>query len=99
MPRYMKYRPRRGSQEYETKVELNGVEQDVLVIYSTQPPEPDVNIAGGLEIEGVYFEDEGCVMGDIDEDVLDALAIEIGDYNVSAWESAAEAYHERERED
>lgn len=96
MPRFMKRKLARGSQEYHTQVELNEVEQDVMVIYSESAPEPDVGFDGGIEIEGVYFEDQGDVSGEMSEDQLDALALEIGEYNHSAWEAAAEDYHERD---
>ncbi len=94
--RMLKRKLPKGSQEYATQVEINDVEQDVMVIYSECAPEPDVGFAGGVEIEGVYFEDQGCVMSEMSEDQLDALALEIGDYNQSSWEAAAEAWHERD---
>lgn len=102
MPRFT--RPRRsymrGTLEFETSLTINDVDMDVTVMYSNQPAEPDVGImSDSVEIEGVYFEDEGCLMGEMSDDQLDALAIEIGDHNRDAWEGAAEDYYERERED
>ena len=95
--RYQQRRIKTGSQEYDTKLEINGYEDDYLVIYSESAPEPDVGLAqGGIEIEGVYFEDQGCVMGQMSEDELDALAMEIGDSLQSGWEGAAQDYHERD---
>lgn len=85
----------KGSQEYETYLEVEGVELDVTVVYSAQPPEPDVNVAGGIEIEGVYLKDKDdmditALCSDVE---LETFANDINDYLVSAWEAAAEDYY------
>ena len=67
----------KGPQEYHTQIELDEVEQDVMVIYSESKPEPDTGWAGGIEIEGVYFEDEGCQMSEMAEDELDEIISEV----------------------
>ena len=94
----IKPRFKTGSQEHDTSLTLENpktgeeYDADVRVVYSIQPPEPDVGIDGGIEIEGVYFEDEGCLMGDMTDYQLECLAEEINDYNVSSWEAAQEDY-------
>ena len=80
----------KGSQVYQTAVEINDSEFEVAVVYSYQPAEPDVGVQEGIEIEGVYCEDQGDLQGDLTEDQLDALAIEIGESNYSAWEAFQE---------
>ena len=89
--RLVKPRMPRGSQEYETYLEVEGVEFDVVVIYSVQAAEPDVNVDGGIEIEGVYNGAED-VTGLCSEYQLECWANEINEYLVSSWEAAAEDY-------
>ena len=82
----IKPRFKTGSQEHDTTVEIDDVEVEVVVVYSIQPPEPDVGIDGGIEIENVLRADTSSVMDKLSEDQLDSLAYEINDYNVSSWE-------------
>ena len=77
-------------QVHETHVEIDGSEYQVAVVYSDQPAEPDVGVDEGIEIEGVYCEDQGDLQGDLTEDQLDALALEIGQSRQSEWEYAQE---------
>ncbi len=78
------------SQVHQTHVEIDGSEYQVAVVYSDQPAEPDVGIAAGIEIEGVYCEDQGDIQKELTEDQLDELALEIGQSRQSAWEYAQE---------
>ena len=88
---HMKPRLPKGSQEYETYLEVEGVEFDVVVIYSVQGPEPDVGVDGGIEIGGVWRGNED-VTGLCSDYQLECYANEINESLVSAWEAAAEDY-------
>lgn len=75
-----------GDQQWDTYCEIQGVEQDVLVTYYTSPAEPDVNHAGGCELMGVYFEDEGCQMGAMTDEEIDQLEMRIVEHENSRHE-------------
>lgn len=48
--------------ELKTSVEIDNVEEEVLVVYEFQPPEPDVGIMRSyLEIVGVYAREKDPV--------------------------------------
>jgi hypothetical protein len=49
-----------------TWASIKGVEQEVQVFFDCWEEEEDTNTAAGLEITGVYFEDEGDVYDDLD---------------------------------
>jgi hypothetical protein len=91
--RMIKRKLARGSQEYHTSLEINEVENEYMVIYSEVGAEPDVGEQGGIEIEGVYFEDQGCVMDQISDFDLDQLALEIGESLQSRHDAAVEDYY------
>ena len=59
-----------GEKEVDMQVEIKGIPQDVLVIYEVSRDEPDVNYQGGIEINGIYFEDEGCQMDNMTDDEI-----------------------------
>ena len=44
-----------------TWVAIDGHEHDVLVHYRISPSEPDVGWPGGLDLEGAYYEGDGCI--------------------------------------
>ena len=89
--RHIKPRLPRGSQEYETYMDIDGEDVAVSVTYYVQPPEPDVGVDGGIEIEGVYRGSED-VTGLCGKYQLECWAIEINEGLVSAWEGAVEDY-------
>jgi hypothetical protein len=67
----------------DTYVEIDGVEHDVAVSLYYQPAEPDVNVGESLEVESVWFEDEGCIMDKMSEAEVEALKQRLwDDYNV-----------------
>lgn len=76
--------------EYDASITVNDVDMDVSVHYSVQSPEPDVGVQGGIEIEGVYFEDQGDIQDELSADQIESLAEEINDYLVSMCEAAEE---------
>ena len=58
---------------------VNGVDQDVCVHFTISPAEPDVGWVGGIEIDAIYFEDEGCVMKHMTDDEIDLAADRVQD--------------------
>ena len=91
--RHIKPRLPKGSQEYETYMDIDGEDVAVIVEYYVQPPEPDNNVDGGIEIEGVYRGSED-VIGRCSEYQLECWANEINDSLVSAFEAAVEDYYD-----
>ena len=83
---------KRDATEFETCVEVDEVEFEVTVHYETQPPEPDVNVAGGTEINSVITQAGEDITDKLSEGQLESLAMDIDEYNVSAWEAAQEDY-------
>jgi hypothetical protein len=55
------HRVKYGVIECSTFAEIDGEEHDVIVEYWTSPAEPLVDWAGGLDIEGVYLENQPTV--------------------------------------
>lgn len=57
----------------DTYCTVKGVDCDVKVEFDYQPEEPDVNVGQSVDILGVYYEDEGCVLDDMTEVEVRAL--------------------------
>ena len=88
MPRY---RPRRNQpSSYHTTVEIKDIQHDVEVHYRINAPEPDVGEPGGVEVESVWFEDQGCLMGEMSDDQIEDLEHEIAERETSSHEAAAD---------
>jgi len=77
---YRKPAIRYGAMQWDTFAEIQGVEQDVCVHYYTSPAEPDVNSGGDLDIHGVYFEDQGCQIGNMTDDEYEQLELRLIDH-------------------
>ncbi len=62
----------------ETYVTIGGVEMDVTVFFDYQPEEPrtrdDPGCEGSVDITSAYYEDEGCILSEVSNDEIDALA-------------------------
>ena len=61
-------RPRKqdNSGKFETTVEIDGNEHEVVVFWEYQPAEPDVNVSAGYEVCSVICEDEN-IMDELSE--------------------------------
>ena len=86
----MKPRIKYGNRELRGQFEVNGIELDVSVIYDLSPAEPDVNWPGGLDIFGIYYEDQGCVMSQMTDEEIDRVYTAIED----DLQAEAEGYEE-----
>ena len=89
--------------EYRTGLALGcGDFDDCLVHYYASKPEPSVNWPGGIEIEGVWFEDEGCILDRMTDAEVSELETELADYEADRAldfeEGKAEAMMEARRE-
>ena len=65
---------------WETYCEIGGVECDVLVHYHSSPAEPDVNWPGGVDVQGVYFEDQGCLLTEMTDDEIEQLTMRLNEH-------------------
>jgi hypothetical protein len=81
----------KGTQSYDTEIEI-----PITVEYSMNAPEPDVGYDGGIEIEGVYV---GGVVLNLSESMIDALAEEINESHISAYEAACDNAYDESREE
>jgi hypothetical protein len=72
----------------DTWVEIDGVEMDVLVHYRISPAEPDVNWAGDLEIQGVYYEDHGNIEDQIEDKEFNELVERVSNLLTQAGDPA-----------
>lgn len=64
----------KGEQRTNTYCTVAGVDlDDVMVFWELERPEPDVNFAGGVVVNGVYFEDEGDISGDMTDAEMASL--------------------------
>ncbi len=81
----MRLRKRDTSGKLDTWALIGGHEQDVCVFWESSPPEPDVGWAGGLVLDGVYFEDEGDVSDDMSDaemaDLFERVEVELGEHH------------------
>jgi hypothetical protein len=69
-----------GDQEFRTFCEIQGVEHAVCVHYDTSPAEPDVGWAGGLDINGVYLEDQGCQISNMTDEEYEQLEMRVNEH-------------------
>ena len=76
----MKPKIKYGDQQWDTFCEIQGVEHDVCVHYETSPAEPDVGWAGGLDINGVYLEDQGCQISNMTDDEYEQLLMRVNEH-------------------
>ena len=53
--RHIKPKIKYGDQDWDTYLELDGVENNVRVHYESSPDEPDVGYTGGVEIISVML--------------------------------------------
>ena len=65
-----------GCGEFDAWVELEEGEVKVEVNYFVQPPEPDVGVDGGIEIESIMH-GKTDLMGKLSNDEIDSIANEI----------------------
>ncbi len=77
--------------ELLTEIELDGVEVEDKVYYYDQPAEPDVGVAGGIEIEDVMV-DGKSVMSQLSKNELDGIAMMSNDRAQAKFEAQWERY-------
>ena len=75
-----------GHNEWDTYVTVNDVELDVCVHYYTSPAEPDVNWGGGVDITGIFFEDEGDITAKVSESEIESLYQRVEEHENARWE-------------
>lgn len=62
-----------------TYVVIDGIEHDVDAEYRIAPAEPQVNFDGGIEVECAWYEDQGCILDQLDDDEYEQLVIRVTD--------------------
>lgn len=91
---------RKYAQGFLTSVEVDDVEYAVEVHYDSSGPEPDVNWAGGVEIESVIHRSSDLDLTDrLSEDQLDAIAQEIVEDESDAICAHADHLHDLRKEE
>ena len=62
----------------DTYVTIDGVEMEVRVFFDYQPEEAqtrdDPGCEGSVDITSAYYEDQGCILSEVSNDEIDALA-------------------------
>tara|TARA_R110000796_G_scaffold204898_1_gene320944 strand:- start:64 stop:324 length:261 start_codon:yes stop_codon:yes gene_type:complete len=81
-----------GDKKWATFCEVDEVELDVMIFYNTSPAEREVNWAGGLDITGVYFEDEGCMLESMSPEEIDALEERVIEHENESHDSDNQDY-------
>jgi hypothetical protein len=72
---------RSGLQSYNWHCVVGGEDCDhCLVEFFVQSPEPDVNVPGGIELECIWYEDEGNIIDRASEEELEKIANELIEY-------------------
>ena len=91
---------RKYAQGFLTSVEVDDVEYAVEVHYESSAPEPDVNWAGGVEIESVIHHTSDLDLTDrLSEDQLDAIAQEIVEHESDAIYAHADHLYDLRKEE
>ena len=78
----------RGSNSLKWHCVVGDIDRDnCLVEFFVQPPEPDVNEPGGIELECIWYEDEGNIIDEASEKELATIAQELIEYMNDLGES------------
>lgn len=91
-------RPKPFSKPIDTYCEIDGVEQQVLVEVDYQPAEPDVNVAEGIEVVSVWFEDQGCQLGNMSESEIKELEERLWEESCGSDDDYGDWLYDQERE-
>ena len=77
-----------SEQKFITSITVRGVDyDDVVVMYETSPPEPDVNWAGGCDINAVCFGDR-----DLLDDMTSREVDELVDHISTSYSDPSDGY-------
>ncbi len=91
---------RKYAHGFFTSVEIDDVEYAVEVHYDSSGPEPDVNWAGGVEIETVIHRTSDLDLTDrLSSAQLDAIAQEIVEHESDAIYAHADHLHDLRKEE
>ncbi len=91
---------RKYAHGFFTSVEIDDVEYAVEVHYDSSGPEPDVNWAGGVEIESVIHRSSDLDLTDrLSEAQLDAIAQEIVEHESDAIYAHADHLYDLRKEE
>lgn len=82
---------------------IDGIEHDVLVEYRISPAEPDVNFPGEIELNGIYYEDEGDITNRLSDkeydDLLDLITDSVQEDQSAQYYDRADYYYDRMKDD